>query len=45
MGDNPESAIRDIELSLNHGVPIVVVRGSQMSEKLAEMIDNNTEKD
>ena len=39
MGDNPESALRDIENSLNYGFPIVVVKGSSMADQVAEMIE------
>lgn len=41
MGDNEQSAIRDIETSLNLQIPIVIVEGSTFSNELVAKLKNN----
>lgn len=41
MGDNEQSALRDIETSLNLQIPIVIVEGSSFSNELVAMLKNN----
>ena len=36
LGDNEDSAIRDIESSLNHHVPIILLDGSQLCKEITE---------
>lgn len=49
LGDNEPQAIRDIEVALNHGIPIVVVGGSPFCDDVINQMKNNereqTEKD
>ena len=42
MGDNMESAVRDIEMSLNLNIPIIIVRGSEFSDMIIEKVQSNT---
>ena len=44
MGDNNQSALRDIEASLNLNVPIVVLEGSELCQSLAQLVKDQTEK-
>ena len=42
-GDNEEQAIRDIEASLNAKIPLVVIRGSTLTDQLCDLIDGRGE--
>ena len=42
IGDNEQSAIRDIEASMNANIPIVVVRGSTLSNQICDTLDAKT---
>ena len=41
MGDNEESAIRDIEVSLNHQIPIIVLQGSSLCQEIVYNMNKN----
>ena len=40
IGDNEPQAIRDIEASLNNKVPLVVVRGTPLTDQICDLLDN-----
>ena len=37
LGDNEASAIGDIEASLNHQIPVIVLQGSKLCDELQSM--------
>ena len=39
VGDNRESAIRDIEASMNAKIPVIVIRGSPLCDQICEILD------
>ena len=41
IGDNEASAIRDIETSLNHQIPVIVLQGSKLSNEISDSISKN----
>ena len=45
IGDNEESAIRDIEASMNARIPIVVVRGSPFCNQICDQLESKTGKE
>ena len=42
IGDNEQAAIRDIEASLNARIPIVVIRGSPLSNQICDTLEAKT---
>ena len=42
MGDNEPQAIRDIEASLNMRIPVIVVRGSYLTDQICDQLDMKT---
>lgn len=44
LGDNPFS-FRDIETSLNLGIPIIVVEGSDMASEIFQLKEANADKE
>ena len=45
IGDNEQSAMRDIEASLNAQIPIVVVRGTPLTDQICDTLDIKTGKE
>ena len=39
IGDNEQSAVRDIEASLNARIPVVVVRGTELTDRICDTLD------
>lgn len=44
FGDNEQQALKDIEVSLNLNIPVILVEGSALTNELVQRLNTNTKK-